>query len=70
MTSAIILISTSDKIVTQSHCDDLAFKRGWTYFEYRRYYSEPGHFLSFPGDPVYRYDPILDMWASVFGQPG
>lgn len=61
----IILMSASDKIVTQSHCDDLAFKRGWTYFEYRRYYAEPGHFLSFPGDPVYKYDLALDFWSGL-----
>lgn len=61
----IILMSSSDKIVTQSHTDDLAFRRGWTVFEYRRYYSEPGHFLSFPGDPVYRYIPGMDMWSEL-----
>lgn len=61
----IILMSASDKIVTLNHLDDLAFKRGWTYFESRRYYSEPGHFLSFPGDPVYRYIPNLDIWSEL-----
>ena len=61
----IILLSHSERIVTQSHRDDLAFRRGWTVFEYRRYQCCPGHFLSFPGDPVYRYDPLLDIWSEL-----
>lgn len=63
----LILLSHSEVIVTQSHTDDLAFLRGWTIFEYRRYYAEPGHFLSFPGDPVYRYIPNLDIWSQLLG---
>ena len=61
----LILLSHSERIVTQSHRDDLAFRRGWTLFEHRRYYSEPGHFLSFPGDPVYRYMPSRDRWQEL-----
>lgn len=28
---------------------------------------EPGHFLSMPGDPVYRYIPNLDRWSDLLG---